>query len=109
MRHKAECTDAISQAHQDNALLRQVRAVVQGERGATDGKTSAIDPDHYRQAVFGGFSWRPDVEVEAIFARLDGVHPQLAENDRDLHARRRELVRLADSGPGDRRVRRAPP
>src|SRR6185312_12297233 len=63
-------------------------------------------PDHDGQAGARRLCRRPDVKVQAALAHLRvATGPPGAI----LHADRSEPIGLADTGPGERRLRRTPP
>lgn len=102
MREEAEDAEAVVHRNDDDALFGEVGAVLARLGGGARGEAAAIDPDHDGELVFGfafvDFGGRPDVEVEAVFARA-----RVPENhvvvDVALHAARAELGGFAGAFP----------
>src|SRR5690606_40977582 len=86
------CADAIRDADEDDALLRELRAVIGGRSRRARGEAAAVDPHHDRQALVRAPRRRPDVEIEAVLAD----HGRRTEEGRQafgLHAARVERIR----------------
>src|SRR6185436_10960009 len=110
MREKAERADAIRQRDVDDALLRELFAVVVGHRSGADRETAPVDPDHDRHSLRAGSAWwRPDVQIEAILAgRLLAevvVDVMCAQR---LNAFRRCAIGVIRALPRRHRLRRTP-
>lgn len=108
MREKAERSEAIIDRHQNDAAPRQRRAVVNRRTPAAGDISAAVNPHHDRKFLGGGFGGRPDVEIQAIFARLAELESVKAFERVWLRTRRAKLRAGAHAVPGFDRLRRLP-
>jgi len=91
-----------------DSLLHQVGSVVGRDARHAARKCTAMDPDHDWQLVTGPFCWRPNLEIEAIFAeRRRRAEP--ASEACILHASSREGGGLFHDGPRFHGLGRSPP
>src|SRR5208282_5132996 len=67
---EAEDSEAVGNGHADDALAGELGAVVDGLEGVAGDIASAVDPDEDRERAFA--LGRPDVEVKAVLAVVDG-------------------------------------
>src|SRR5262245_29854769 len=66
-----ERTHAIGDADEHHALLREVRAVIEGRAGYAAVEAAAVDPRDDRQLVARRFGGSPDIEIQAVLAHRD--------------------------------------
>ena len=78
--------------------------MVQPLRRRPCGKPSAVDPDHDGELLIGACGGRPDVEIQAVFARRRKIRDGLV----DLQTRPAEGVGLPYARPLRGRLGRAP-
>src|SRR5690606_8839285 len=74
MGKKAEVSETVIDRYHHRAALRQRPAVIRRQPASAEGKSSAVQPDHYRKRI-GASHWRPDVKVQAVFRELAGIAP----------------------------------
>ena len=67
---KPNGAETVVERDEHHALLREVLAVVVFARSAAFGVRAAEDPHHDRQPLVGAIGARPDVQVQAVLARL---------------------------------------
>ena len=97
----SEGPEPVVDRHQDDALARQRRSVVDRQRARAAGERAAVDPDHHRQAVVLRLCRGPDVEVEAVLAHFaHGLGVEAAFPVGRLHARGRLDERVVGRSPG---------
>ncbi len=103
---KSETAETIIEADEDNAVLREMRAVIDGRRGTAIDEAAAVNPDHDRQ-LLRGIRRTPDVQIEAILAGRRAQRRSILR-ERLLHAVMGVGFRLAHARPGGSRLRRRP-
>jgi hypothetical protein len=107
MREEAERAEPVRHAHEDDTLLRELRAVVQRDARLSAEESAAVNQTITGSCVAGGFRRRPHVEVQAVFAHLRRPAEEAREH-RVLHARRPELRGVLDARPRLHGLRRLP-
>ncbi len=107
VREEPEPADAVVEAHEHDAALRELRAVVDRGRAAAVDEAAAVDPHHHRQRRRRPFRRTPDVEDEAVLVRWRAERRGVA-GERQLRA----VVAVRGGRPHARprlgRLRRAP-
>ena len=73
MREETEHPDAVGDAHDHDALLRQPSAIVGGAAGLAAEEAPAINPHHHRQLIAGRLRWCPHVQIQTIFTDARGT------------------------------------
>src|SRR5437879_13922932 len=69
MSEVAQDADAVVEADEDRALLRNGFAVIHRHAAGAEREAAAVDPDHHRQLrARCRILTRPDVEIEAVLA-----------------------------------------
>ena len=107
MRQIAEHAETIVDRHDDDAPLRQARAVVERLFARATRKRAAVNPNKHRRFTCVGR--RPDIQRQAIFARrADVLRVDALELEARLHARGPKLSRALDAGPRRHCHRRVP-
>ena len=110
MGEEAECTEAVVDRDEHHiAVACEHPAAVETSRPRAGEERAAVDPDHHRTALGVG-GGGPDVEAEAILGDHLGIAAE-RELDQALRLRgdRTEAIAVADTRPGFRWRRRAPP
>src|SRR5262245_41719380 len=97
MRKESERANSIRDRHQDDALSRDVGAVIYWCAGLAECEAAAVDPHHHRQLLRRGLRRRPDVEIETVLA-VTASRPRPGEQSL-LHASGCERVDFLDAGP----------
>ena len=59
MREKSKNPEPVIHADYDDALLRQIAAILTRLRGGTGGKPAAVDPNHHGQTGSRGMGGHP--------------------------------------------------
>src|SRR5689334_16955473 len=102
MREETERAQPVVDRDDDNAVRRELRAVV--VESAVLGEATAVEPDDDRQRGVAAQGRRADVQVEALL----GLGSRRLKQVLRLRAARRVLARVANAVPCGRRLRRAP-
>src|SRR5450759_1974999 len=109
MREKAKGSEPIVERDDDGALLREPRTVVAFFAAEPREETAAMNPHHHWPSRRARVErTRPDVEIEAILGDPGGEGIDVAVR-LVLHAVPSELLRISDSTPRLRWLRRPPP
>src|SRR5688572_1821965 len=113
MREEAKRTDAIVGGHHDDAFLRELGAVIHGDRAGPFGEGAAVDPEHHRESCARIFRRGPHVQVQAVLTdrtlRHEFFGPRQPRSRLRLRAACAELVGAPVAKAQRRRLRRTPP
>ena len=102
MRKESDLAYAVSRADHDHAFAGKFAPVRDRVGRSTARKAPAIDPDHHRKLVLGGFGRRPDVQIKAVLAVTIRVVAA-------LHRAGSIVLSLPDPLPGIHGLRGFPP
>ena len=103
VREETQLPDAVGDADQHHALPGQLLPAVVRFGSGAGAESAAVDPNQHGDVVARGFRRRPDVQVQAVLAR---VHARAASAA--LHAPGAELGGLPHALPFRGGLRRAP-